>query len=529
MPVPKKSSKIKSSNDDETIVIGKYSKLHNKLNIDISSYNKEIKSFDTFTTKEEFIDYITYFQINTMYLIKIILTECKYLEYLHEFVKNDILKILKTINTTYINDKNLYYISQYIDIVELNITNNPYITTTQNFGHQIKKLKALNRIISENIILHATNLEELHINSNSRINSFAPFASTLKILNIRNITSWGRITDTHLSVLKNLEELYVPNNRRIRTILPFANTLKKLNMSGECSISQDELNHATKLEYLDIFDNESINSILPFAKTLKVLKTNHLLTNESLENATNLEELYVGTISDRITTTKPFGRTLKKLVLFGRSIDDEGISHAVNLEELHSICSGITTVKPFGQTLKCLKLTGNDIDDNGLQYAVNLEKLFIQANSTITTTKPFGKSLKELELHEGPITNDGLQYATNLEILHLNGDTGITFEPFKNSLKTLYLNFAKDITDEDLKILTKLEKLSIKYTDKITTIEPFKDTLTHLYANHSNLKSIKNAYNLEKIDYNFEPHWGFIPNITNSDDILHTIKMIEFF
>src|SRR5690348_2793116 len=98
-----------------------YSELHRKLQL--QEYSIPFKDLDKIQTKEEFLEYIDYFQIDKKYLLKQI-CECRYLDFLHEYMKDDIEKLLQNDYDTLLNDKNLKYISEFIEITELHASNN---------------------------------------------------------------------------------------------------------------------------------------------------------------------------------------------------------------------------------------------------------------------------------------------------------------------------------------------------------------------------------------------------------------------
>jgi hypothetical protein len=199
--------------------------------LDLKEYTRPIVELSELKTKEEFVDYIQYYQIEKYFLIDQILTRCIYLEYLHEYLKDDILEVLRDglgipcsnfskYRLNYIlNDENLKYISKYIEINRLCAENNMHITTVEPFAKTLKELNASGPYcgITNKGLKHANVVERLTICNNHKITTIRPFIKTLKYLNINN---------HHMGYDKleknNLRDLLVEQNENFRkTLKPF--------------------------------------------------------------------------------------------------------------------------------------------------------------------------------------------------------------------------------------------------------------------------------------------------------------------
>jgi hypothetical protein len=226
----------------------------------------------------------------------------------------------------------------------------------------------------------------------------------------------------------------------------FAETLESLKLRS--GITLDEVKKLPRLTSLDLSESYMKLNLAFCEETLEELEVNDKYTDEMICRATKLKKLNA-CFCPLITTVAPFTE-LQILYAGGSSgINDDGLSHATGLVELHIDCNNkITTVKPFATTLRKLSISsywhneeiyGLGINDDGLVDAKYIVELYASNNPNITTVKPFAATLQILDAScDCGIDDAGLIDAKNIIKLNANLNPKITtVEPFCATLREL--------------------------------------------------------------------------------------------
>ena len=148
--------------------------------------------------------------------------------------------------------------------------------------------------------------------------------------NIRSITS-EYIVDRDIELCTNLYALNVARNKLISSCAPFAHTLRILDVEY-ANIDDDGLRLCTKIKKLYASNNKHITTCEPFAHSLKILYAiNSNITDAGLVCCTRIKKLYADD-NPNITTCTPFAKTLRVLHACGScGISDAGLKYCRNL------------------------------------------------------------------------------------------------------------------------------------------------------------------------------------------------------
>lgn len=133
-------------------------------------------------------------------------------------------------------------------------------------------------------------IEELDVDDNPRVTTVKPCAATLKKLIASRRCG---INDAGLSDAKWIEELDVWGNDKVTTVNPHAKSLEVLSAGWHCGIDDTGLKNAHLIRKLNVNGNMLITSIAPFANTLTHLKADWCsgLNDNSLAVAKSLKEV----------------------------------------------------------------------------------------------------------------------------------------------------------------------------------------------------------------------------------------------
>ena len=161
---------------------------------------------------------------------------------------------------------------------------------------------------------------------------------------------------------------------KLVTVAPFAHCLYELNASWSCGVGSTALSTCHRLHVLEAYNNRNIRELRSsFAGQLRELDAGGSsgLSDYDLAGAVSLVRLHASHHS-RITTTEPFGSSLRVLTASYGGIGDAGLTTATNLIALDASCNlTITSVAPFGASLLELNLFGEN--------AINGEQLLAAA------------------------------------------------------------------------------------------------------------------------------------------------------
>ena len=325
------------------------------------------------------------------------ITKCMFLDILfHDTdVVNEIKKICEHNIKYIINDTNLLYISNFIEITLLNASNESNISDVSIINLNLLELNAsYNKKITDKSITSQTKLKKIDISHNSKITDFGiknlVNLHTLLAANNPNLSDYG------LTNLLNLEVLDVTGNKHVSDAgLQHITSLKKLNISDTCRISDTTIlnNH----ELTDLF-----------------MMGNCGVTNNGLSNMQSLVKLNL---------------------LYNRNITDEGIC---NLHNLHFLV--------VGSYNSC-------ISDKGI-IGLNLELLDASFNTKITDTSV--KCMKHISRlsasHNKKITNESIKMLNNIEILNMQNNRKISGGSLNELpyLRMLDASYDTNIMDNDL-------------------------------------------------------------------------------
>ena len=298
-------------------------------------------------------------------------------------------------------------------------------------GLRITKLRYEKYVTDDNIKL-CTSIEDLDLASGCKLTTFAPFAKSIRNLNMKENNI---IRDELLKSCVSIETLYCNQiNYNITTCAPFAKSLRKLYVpryrrSAPGGITDASISMCTSIVELCADGNGYITTCAPFAATLKILSARHGcgITDEGLKLCTAIVNLQVLNESF-ITTCAPFAKSLRKLIAGAESITDESIKECNFIEYLYIFENKyITTYAPFAKTLRTLIVHDSSVNDDSLKPCAHIEYLTIWHNTKITTCKPFARTLRGLTVRGAcGLTNDSLKICKNIEYVYSHNDSAIT-------------------------------------------------------------------------------------------------------
>ena len=410
---------------------------------------------------------------------------------------------------------------------ELYIDDGAEYITCDTFAHSLRKLKAYvshEQRFDDVSIAKCHFITELDVSQNPFITTCAPFASSLRILSA-NCNQCG-ISDNGLRLCKHIEELHAYNNPKITTCEPFAKSLIHLSASSTsfmthhdspCGITDTGLRLCIAIEKLNAGGNDKITTCVPFARTLRELIASDDcgITNDGLRLCANITKINIDN-NTHISSCKSFAKSLRKISMrlhwkLLREIDnvdvnDDTLRFCNNIVNLNAEnCSLITSCTSFARTLRKLVACGScGISDNGLYLCDAIEELDASGNEKITSCAPFANTLRILYATDSSgICDDGLKQCRLIQELDATDNANITTcAPFAKSLVELWANGKKcGISDKGLHMCTSIEVLKIVYNRKITTFAPFANSLMELYISKkmAHLVDRKLCFALEKV------------------------------
>lgn len=368
-------------------IIKKHSRLYRE--IPFETYNKEIIELSEIKNKDEFIEYILYFQIDINYLIEEILNN-KYLEYLieNEEIKKKLEEMIKNCDNK-INDNNYLYLSKYIEITNIDID------------------KLIKRILKLNLIEYCKN-------DNILQNVSCNLYMYVVLLNNDNITYMYKyidvlnIKDIFFGILNHRIKLYSPNIEKLNKIYT------KILYENDNRFNKENIiyfyeHYKYTYEYSILLQEYNIDKIKKFPIQFIIC----VILNECM-----WLDILCDNIKNEINNILE-GNKLWKCDLFTNSnyikhkcncgsdkrLNDKNlkyISKYIQIKKLNA-CSNenITTVEPFGNTIETLNIScflssKKIINDDGIKYATNLKELWCINNNYITTLKPFENTLQKV-------------------------------------------------------------------------------------------------------------------------------------
>ena len=172
----------------------------------------------------------------------------------------------------------------------------------------------------------------------------------------------------------NIVELCAHGNKHITTCAPFAKTLKILNISFTCGITDAGLRECHSITKLVAAHTNNITTCDPFAKTLVYLNIicNNSMTDDSLRLCTNIKTLFV---NEKITTCAPFAASLVELYADSQLrhakvlLSDKGIATCENIRMLTIVNNdNITSYAPFIKSLRHVYASNDDIKYDKKMY-----------------------------------------------------------------------------------------------------------------------------------------------------------------
>ncbi|CAL5978835.1 leucine-rich_repeat domain-containing protein [Hexamita inflata] len=434
---------------------------------DIELENLEILEISNWTLKIQNIQ-----KFNKLQHLNITCTNCT-------DISNLYLPQLRILNLRDNKLKDLTPISKFVNLEELNLSNNQDIKNTYPIQY-LKKLTKLNLSYCQLYFViqfeELTNLlVELDVSDNFNVDlsSFKHFVN-LKILNISRTN-----TDTInvLQPLNNLETLDISKNDIVNIdILKYFCNLTYLNLSYTDVQNIELLPQLVHLKEIDLSNNPKMD-FQPLQKMIQlrklILAYNQLSNISFLSGLINLKHLnlssnnileftplqyvvsltYLNISSCKIIDIS-YLRTLVKLeVLHMRLNQISNISHLQNLVKLTDLDISYNFIKEISvlKKLKCLKtlwLSRNKgVNIAPLQYLVQLTEL----------------TLDECDLYE----ISALKPLENLEYLDIASNYIIYFYPI-SSLET-QINFEGNLTVESSDLFTFYDvKNKSQYTDQPT-------------------------------------------------------------
>lgn len=169
---------------------------------------------------------------------------------------------------------------------------NDKITTLEPFASRLRELDArvyTSTFLDDLAFAAATGLVRLELLRCCGLTTFAPFASSLRVLSLSSCL----MTDACLESVNHLVCFTVCNMSSISCVQPFASSLLELTIQFECGIDDAALVPASNLFSLVLLENTRLTTIQPFATSLRhfVAKGSHI-TNDELQNAPNLHRLH---------------------------------------------------------------------------------------------------------------------------------------------------------------------------------------------------------------------------------------------
>ena len=225
--------------------------------------------------------------------------------------------------------------------------------------------------------------------------------------------------------------------------------LTELKLIGHNITNINEIKALTKLKTLDLSNNQNLNDVTDFFST---------------SNLSNLQELYINSITDAKT----------------RTIELTGIKNLSNLTKVEATNNGINNIEPltYLNYLKSLNLASNNISDiSKLSNISGLETLNLSSN----------KSLKDI---------DTIKYLENLTELWLNENSNI--ENLMNVLCS-----TKTVDNKKVYRLINLKNLHLDnvgtYSSMVSQLSNALINLEELYAAGNGITNVTNAYKLSNL------------------------------
>jgi hypothetical protein len=349
-------------------------------------------------------------------------------------------------------------------------------------GNKIRKISELAELKTNNsveFVSYTNNVKRIVISGSEDLSNLDIL---LDLPNIKFLIFNGELND---SLLRYLEKIINPTN--IKSIIvngnynkPFKNSLSKF----------------TNLEVLflgNMFNQPFGNSLskLRNLKKLRIGSFNREI-NRSFDNLINLEELYIGNISDPFNN--PFSALVKLKKITSVNFDKPIESLFQNLTQLQELILPNFN-KPLGNSLNTLGnlsklhlLNFNQPLGNSLEKLKELTDLYLYSydykldNSLDTLdkltklnlgsyTNPLGNSLEKLvnlnELNLSKFNNSShvsFKTLTKLKILHIDQFTNIAVNTLDSLVKLEELTIPK-ISEKKIKTLLDInKKLKINYT-----------------------------------------------------------------
>jgi len=176
-------------------------------------------------------------------------------------------------------------------------------------------------------------------------------------------------------------------------------------------------------------------------------------------------------------------------------------------------------------------LTTTCMGDAWLNAFANLKILDVSCNDYITTCNMFAKTLVILEAvgSQCTLSDNGIKLCTKIKSLTVTNNVNITTcDPFPN-IKIVHADDRSGICDSGLLCCRKIRLLSVSNNPKVTTCAPFAKSLKILYAKNDhcgqpcgiNDNSIVSCTNLKYLYTNRNPH------ITTCIPFGHTLEVLH--
>ncbi len=206
------------------------------------------------------------------------------------------IQVGEALNIYYLNLFSVVYIEnltgleEFINLVDLDFTNNMVSDVDLSALTNLRKLKCSNNELSTLDVSILLNLEHLSCGSNEMTNVVLPNSTNLKYLDLK--INW--LDELDLTNIENLEYLNVRTNDLSFLDVGNLPNLKYLEFS-HTNISSIDLSNLENLETLSCFSTEISNLDLTNNSNLKELTFGHTsVSNIDLSNLHNLESLNCG-------------------------------------------------------------------------------------------------------------------------------------------------------------------------------------------------------------------------------------------
>lgn len=335
-------------------------------------------------------------------------------------------------------------------------------------------------------------------------------------------------------------------------------TLKYSKIDNENSIIRQPIFPLNNLTKLDLSGNShfyDLNKLINLK--ILILSSCELMTDESIKDLINLEELK---ISDRSTQISRVNHliNLKKLIIpsndkikilaglnqldtldvsakdvrYPSAIDNESLKPLINLK--HLIVTGNSLVTDINHMINLESLDaskgmsgcGSHVDghcglsDSGIIGLKKLKSLKIYNNEKITDVSTF-YDLEHLDITCNDAVVNSISNLFNLKVLKALYLKKLEDHHLKNLTELIKLNISGSELITNIDTLTKLEKLTIYKCPNITNINKLTN-LKQLNCNHSNLgdDGIKDLRNIEKLS---------CANSLNITNVNHLKKLIDLY